>query len=145
MFTANIHAGVIYQWQKNSVDINGAMTQNYTAVATGKYRVRETANGCSRTSSTKSIIINCRIQGDVAVPSFLSIYPNPASNSITIQFSSEEEGTIQIVNLFGEIVFSGKVVTDEMKIDVSRFQEGMYVVRWNSNKYPQSKIFSVTK
>ena len=145
MFTANTFAGVTYQWQKNSVDISGAIAQNYTAAATGKYRVRETANGCSRTSSNKSIIINCRIQDDVTAPSILSIYPSPASNSITIQFPSEEEGTIQIVNLFGQIVFSEKVVTDEMKIDVSRFQEGMYVARWNSNKYPQSKIFSITK
>ncbi len=47
-FTANTFAGVTYQWQKNSNNIVGATNQTYTATTNGKYRVKETANGCTK-------------------------------------------------------------------------------------------------
>ncbi len=47
-FTANTFAGVTYQWQKNSIDIAGATNQTYTATTNGKYRVKQTANGCTK-------------------------------------------------------------------------------------------------
>ena len=55
VLTANTFTGVQYQWQKNSVDINGATSQNYTATSNGSYRVVETANGCSK---SKTIAVN---------------------------------------------------------------------------------------
>ncbi len=47
-FTANTFSGVTYQWQKNSIDIAGATNQTYTATTNGKYRVKQTANGCTK-------------------------------------------------------------------------------------------------
>jgi len=55
VLTANSFTGVQYQWQKNSVDILGATSQNYTATSNGSYRVIETANGCSK---SKTIAVN---------------------------------------------------------------------------------------
>ncbi len=45
---SNAYAGVTYQWQKNSIDIAGATNQLYTASTSGKYRVKQTANGCTK-------------------------------------------------------------------------------------------------
>lgn len=145
MFTANTYTGVTYQWQKNSVNINAAIAQNYTASATGKYRVRETANGCSRTSSAKSIIINCRMGEDILNASILSIYPNPANNSITLQLSSAQPAIISVTNLFGQIVYSEKINAEQTQIDVNKFPAGIYVVRWNSGNNNETKTFSVIK
>ena len=145
MFTANTYTGVTYQWQKNSVNIGGAIAQNFTATATGNYRVRETANGCSRTSSAKSIIINCRIGEDISNESLLSIYPNPANNYITVQFPSAQSAIISVTNLFGQIVYSEKINAEQTQIDVSRFAAGMYVIRWSSGENFETKTFSVTK
>ena len=39
----------------------------------------------------------------------VNIYPNPASKSLILQLPSTEESTIQIVNHFGQIVFTEKV------------------------------------
>jgi PKD repeat protein/glucose/arabinose dehydrogenase len=46
VLTANSFSGVVYQWQKNSMDISGATSQTYSATSNGAYRVKETANGC---------------------------------------------------------------------------------------------------
>ncbi len=57
-FTANTFAGVTYQWQKNSVDIAGATNQTYSATSTGKYRVKETANGCTKQGMDVQVNVN---------------------------------------------------------------------------------------
>ncbi|KXK46972.1 MAG: proprotein convertase p [Bacteroidetes bacterium OLB10] len=53
VLTANSFPGVTYQWQKNSVDIQGATSGTYTAYDPGNYSVVETANGCSKTAKAK--------------------------------------------------------------------------------------------
>lgn len=57
-FTANTFAGVAYQWQKNSVDILGATNQTFVANTTGKYRVKETANGCTKQGQDVQVNVN---------------------------------------------------------------------------------------
>lgn len=51
VLTANSFSGVTYQWQKNSVDIPGATSSTLTVTDAGGYRVVETANGCSKSTS----------------------------------------------------------------------------------------------
>lgn len=46
LLTSNTFSGVLYQWQKNSVDIAGATNQTYNATSSATYRVKQTANGC---------------------------------------------------------------------------------------------------
>ncbi len=55
VLTANSFPGVTYQWQKNSVDIQGATSATLTVTDAGGYRVIETANGCSK-SITASVL-----------------------------------------------------------------------------------------
>ena len=43
--------GLTYQWQKDGVDISGAIANQYSASTQGQYRVRVTNNGCSAVSS----------------------------------------------------------------------------------------------
>jgi gliding motility-associated-like protein len=51
--------GDSYQWYNNSVAINGANSQNYTATATGAYTVDVTnAGGCSGTSLPTVVTVN---------------------------------------------------------------------------------------
>ncbi|MGB3074321.1 MAG: T9SS type A sorting domain-containing protein [Chitinophagales bacterium] len=85
----------------------------------------------------------------------LSVYPNPAMNSVTIKFPpdsdrDDEAGEISIVNLFGQIVLAEKVIpiaigTEQKQIDVSRLPAGMYVVSWSSGRNNETKKFSVIK
>jgi hypothetical protein len=57
----------------------------------------------------------------------LSVYPNPSTNNITIQ-SSTELGSITIYNSLGEIVFQLKSKNTNEQIDLSKFSSGVYTI-----------------
>ncbi len=57
----------------------------------------------------------------------LSLFPNPATNSISIN-SPNELGSISIYNSLGEIVLQTKSKNKQEQIDVSRLSQGVYVV-----------------
>jgi PKD repeat protein len=56
------------------------------------------------------------------------VYPNPASNSITLQ-SRAELGTIIIYNALGEIVLQIESKNRQEQIDVNQFLPGIYTVQ----------------
>ncbi|OQB62650.1 MAG: Ser-Thr-rich glycosyl-phosphatidyl-inositol-anchored membrane family protein [Bacteroidetes bacterium ADurb.Bin141] len=76
VLTANSFPGVTYQWQKNSVDIPGAVSATLTVTDAGGYRVIETANGCSK-SITASVL---------------------KANSVTAHISTNDQTTICAMN-----------------------------------------------
>ena len=148
--TAN-GTGYQYQWKKNNINIIGATAQTYVAKTAGIYKCTVTNSCGSKTSRTITVTVPCR-SGDSSYLGtttdeleHLSVYPNPATNAVTIKFPSDEAGEIQVVNLFGQIVYSEKVNAEQTQIDVSKFSAGMYVIRWSSGENFETKTFSVTK
>lgn len=65
--------------------------------------------------------------------SLISIYPNPAMNELNIKVNFEtqqmasENYIVSIINLFGQEIFK-KDFIKQLKIDVSRFPKGLYLV-----------------
>jgi hypothetical protein len=146
-FTAN-GTGYQYQWKKNGVNISGANSKKYVAKIAGTYKCKVTSSCGSITSSGKTITVPCRMTNEnfAETSEHLSVFPNPASNSITIKFPSDESGEIQIVNLFGQIVYAKNLQgLNEAQIDVNKFSTGMYVIRWNSGENCERKTFSIVK
>ncbi len=97
-FNLSATAGfVAYQWKLNGSTISGANTQTYTAVANGAYTVEVTdANGCKGTSNT----VNVNGVGIDDLSNLnLTIYPNPATDIITIETDEQVTG----VELFSAI------------------------------------------
>ncbi len=137
------------QWYLNGVLINGEVSQTYTVAASGTYTVIVTSTfGCS-TSSVPLVItttgINPLINNDV-----LSIYPNPASSSITINFVEKSKETlIEIMNDLGQLVYSEKAddcTKDCSKIiDMSPFMNGIYLFRIHTNGITYTKKVLVVK
>ncbi|MEO5643678.1 MAG: T9SS type A sorting domain-containing protein [Bacteroidia bacterium] len=62
----------------------------------------------------------------------ISLYPNPASNSFTI--NANENEMLVMYNSLGEIVLSDKMVQGENAIDISRFTDGIYFLEIGSRK-----------
>ncbi len=151
--TAN-GTGYQYQWTKGGVNISGGTNQSYVAKTAGLYKCK-VANSCgSKTSGGKTVSIPCRNSSESFGEALekLSVYPNPATNSVTIRFSSDASGEIQIVNLFGQIVYAKNLRTlqvhedlNETQIDVSNFTSGMYVIRWSSGEMFETKSLSIIK
>ncbi len=75
-------------------------------------------------SGTATPIVN-------AEDSVLKIYPNPASNSVSILNLSNE--SFVILDLTGKMVMSDRCTSDEFKIDTSGLAPGMYILRSTKN------------
>jgi hypothetical protein len=67
---------------------------------------------------------------EAATSAILSLYPNPASELITIRFDSNEIQSITIFNAIGETVLLNSNVqnTEFTTIDISSFERGIYYV-----------------
>jgi hypothetical protein len=68
----------------------------------------------------------------------MRVFPNPASNQITIEFASPANTILEITNIFGQTMYaetikgiSGK---QSKNIDLSAFSEGVYFVRLKNEK-----------
>ena len=149
--TAN-GTGYQYQWKKNNVNIAGATAKTYAAKTAGIYKCKVTNSCGSKGSGTRTVTVPCRMSNENMVETLeqLSVYPNPATNYVTIKFTSDtyendEQSEIQILNLFGQIVYSEKINAVQTHVDVSSFASGMYVIRWSSGENFETKTFSVTK
>ena len=55
-----------------------------------------------------------------------TIYPNPSETNFTIK--SSETGTVTIKNLLGNTIYNKKKTEDVLKINISQFSKGIYVV-----------------
>ena len=97
-------------------------TEDPSNLAGGTYTVTVTDNnGCIE---TLDVTVNSQLGliNDVENLNW-SIYPVPSSGLITIQFNSEIEGTIEINNALGQIVYSGAVKVSQ---ELTLFEPGIY-------------------
>lgn len=58
----------------------------------------------------------------------LKIYPNPATNVITIQ-QNALSGSYQVINLLGQVLLSGEVTLGETKVSMESLSRGTYIVK----------------
>jgi hypothetical protein len=110
-----------YQWYFNGTEIDGAVSQSYSANQTGNYQVEVwNADECSSISDNFNFeVSNVELVNNSAP----QIYPNPNSGEFTI--FAESEFTYQIVSAAGNVVATGK---NSGTVDMSGFAGGVYYV-----------------
>ena len=108
-----LKTGSVYQWYFNGSIIVGATSNVYIATAAGSYYVKETnAAGCNKSSLSVIVSDSCK-KGDVLISTTeFNIYPNPATDQITIDMEFIDiinEGiTLQLINELGQIILQSK-------------------------------------
>ena len=128
-----------YQWYFNGVAIPGATSQNYNFTANGNYYV-EVFNvlGCSTVSAVFSV-------NDVGVSEFekailLSIYPNPTSNDVTMEYllQKPENVKINLMNIAGQLIYAehinALVGKNKMTISLAEQAAGIYYLQIITNE-----------
>ncbi|MBK7683069.1 MAG: PKD domain-containing protein [Bacteroidia bacterium] len=76
VLNANTGAGLGYQWQKNNVNIAGATSSNYTAIANGTYRVVVTSSvGCTNISTGIPVTVNPKPVATISAGSVTTFCP----------------------------------------------------------------------
>ncbi len=57
----------------------------------------------------------------------IRLYPNPANQSVSLRTSSEMWQTIEIFDLTGRLVEKKELIDGKVTVDVSAYQEGLYI------------------
>jgi hypothetical protein len=66
----------------------------------------------------------------------LTLFPNPTTDFITINFGDNEldNAKIEIINLLGEVIFSQPITKIQYKIDLRNYQTGNYLLKFSNKK-----------
>jgi PKD repeat protein len=128
VLSTNATAGI--QWYYNGNIIAGATSSTINANQNGLYYVVVTnAAGCSATSLTLQVTgvgVRENLSGR------LSLYPNPASESVTLILPEvmKAEGNVQILDLQGKVMFNTLVSpgTKQISLNLETIKSGIYFV-----------------
>lgn len=130
-----------YIWKKNNIDLptqnSGILNLvNVTTNDNGTYTC-QMVNECGTTVTMPlQLTVNCLGTDDfVTLDKSITLFPNPTNNILNIKIYENrnvEISKIEITNLLGQIVFSEE--KSNTKIDVSKFQSGIYLLKLTTNK-----------
>ncbi len=112
----------------------------YTVSANGYDDKTDTVvvNGATQTVSV-TMTITTRITNTVKKP--FKIYPNPTKEKLHIDIENTEEHRLHIIDITGKIIFNQITLENKTVIDVSDFNEGIYLlILRNNNKIYTEKL-----
>ena len=98
---------------------------DYRGQASISYRYE---NSCGSTAISEPMLINVfnstgiNDQGETSI----EVYPNPATDIIQVKIHTEGVALIRVVDLSGKVVFEGKIMDNECRIDTSKLGAGIY-------------------
>ncbi|MEZ5017229.1 MAG: T9SS type A sorting domain-containing protein [Flavipsychrobacter sp.] len=102
-------------------------------------------NNCGSDTITLGFPLNVtNVSGEAAI----SLYPNPASEQITLNISGDIElNEVSVINAVGQVMYHNtEVKSNEMKLDVSGYTNGHYMLRVTTKDGAMlSKPFNVMK
>jgi len=128
-----------WQWLKNNIKINGAISQFYIATQGGSYKVK-TINtlGCESASAIVNVTVNCR-EGNLSNLELeeLNIYPNPTNGIIYFDnYALLGISEIRVFDLSGRDYSNllGATQFSESQLDCSALEQGTYLLKLIDNK-----------
>jgi bilirubin oxidase len=72
----------------------------------------------------------------------IALYPNPASNSITLEFPDQQKDVmtdIRVINMLGETIHSFQTTGDQLKVDIEKWNAGIYLLLIRSGNQVTTK------
>jgi hypothetical protein len=82
-----------------------------------------------QSSSNISVLINCKAVGMAThEPGEAKIYPNPATETFTIELNSEEDHLLEMQDAMGRIVLA-KNIKGKSALNVHQFDNGIYFLQ----------------
>ena len=105
-----------------------------TVVSVGTHVITMTATSGTSVNCNFNLVVQASLGIDDVVKNTFSIYPNPASTSITIKGENFENEEIEIYNMLGQKVIGKNLVTNESTVDISNLANGVYMVYFMNAK-----------
>jgi len=120
-----------YSWDFGDGGISNAVNPVYTYSANGNYTVTLIATNHCETDTFKTVIniTDVGINKISLTENYFNLYPNPASSIVTLKNDGCENCSLAIFNSEGKQIYFKSNVNDNLKIDVSGFKRGLYLVK----------------
>jgi hypothetical protein len=133
------------QWYKNGNPITGSQNDTLTITSSGNYSVKLRHSVCSDYilyhDSVSCAFINCSTTPNEI--SFISLYPNPALDYVTIYTSRNYEGkTFNLTDLCGRTVLTGVLEKGYTAIEIDGIARGAYMFKINQ---PETRVIKFLK
>lgn len=121
--------GTAYQWI--DCDLNAALSgetaQSFTPGNSGNFAVIITLHGCTDTSECV-LLTGVGLKGHNAEQSLLTVFPNPASNEITVYNQGSIPESIRVTNMIGETLLQTVPSAQKTILDLHEFSAGVYYI-----------------
>ena len=134
---------VEFQWldcDNNRAEILGANSRIYTPTENGNYAVRVGQHGCEAISEC------IYFDGFTSVNDLknvtVSVYPNPATDKLFVEFKSNENFQASIFDMNGKLVQQLTMNQDSQFIEISRYAAGDYVLKLSDGTTEKSISFT---
>ena len=73
----------------------------------------------------------------------LQLYPNPTNGSITIELEGMQK--VMVYNAFGQVLFSKEICADQLQLDLTGFEDGLYWVKVMSQNRAMVRSFVISQ
>ncbi len=128
-----------YKWFRNGVEITGATTNTYNALAglgSGDYKVEvSNAANCKNNSDIYPLVIT-GLNDVIVEGNKISVFPNPVREGLFLkvaqQFSKRMEVTV--INAEGKVVKQAVLQNNITELKLNNLTPGYYLVRISGNK-----------
>jgi hypothetical protein len=114
-----------YSWSQgpttSSVLVSPTITTTYSVSGTD-------ANSCFNSTTVTINAISCVGIGENVINDLFSLYPNPTSSIIHLQFEKEAPTFVEIRNVLGQLLFVKEAKEKLIEIDLKGYQSGFYFV-----------------
>lgn len=135
-----------YQWinTDGNEPVVGENSISFTPQKSGTYKVAIEKDGCVDTSGSKYVevvIASLESVNNIAI----SVYPNPASNLVTVSLSANIEGSISITDIHGNKLLTKDLTDLTTTINTTNLSSGIYVIKINSSNLNTTKQLLIVK
>jgi len=128
------------QWRTETVDLSPFVGNQGQAV----YIKFHAGSGNGNNAYIDNVIVDiCTSIEDIYTDKFIEIFPNPSNGNITI--TSLKNSTISIFNLIGNNLININNITGNKQLDLSKFENGIYIIQIISNNKVTTKKLLLNK
>ena len=138
---ANSGGGLAYQWYKGALPVAGATSINYVATTPGNYKclVTKITNGCSKQSNAIAVSVPCR-ENEFSI-SGTTVYPNPATDNVTIQTTIQGDKFISVYDVSGNKINEFQSIDEHIEMYIKDFPKGLYFIKITNTTGSEAGVF----
>lgn len=143
---------VTYQWQSGTISPVGPFLSIPSATLSsllsptlhvGTYFnviITCTSSGASFSTSQAINVVPCLGIPETGgnAPTF-HLFPNPATEKVTLVFLAPIEGTIELMDVHSKLVFRSSVSVNTFELNISTLNKGLYLLKYSTDETVESR------